>query len=341
MIAHRTSDLYATSARKKGKVISVNNVGMIVEYEDGERIGITLGRRYGNAAGLEIPHSIVTTLQAGDEFNPGQILAYNDGFFEKDLLNPRNVVWKVGILVKTVLLESADTLEDSSVISRSVAAELETQITKTRTIVLNFDQAIHRLVKVGQKVEAEDILCVIEDSITSGGDLFDEESLETLRLLGSQVPQAKSKGVVERIEVYYHGETEDMSDSLRMLAIASDKNLAARSKAVGGTPFTGSVDESFRVDGNPLMLDTLAIKIYITSNVTAGVGDKGVFGNQLKTVFGRVMPEDILSESGQVIKAIFGAKSIGDRIVNSPDIIGTTTMLLGEAAKRAVRAYRS
>lgn len=341
VVPHMTSDLYAASARKKGVVVSVNNVGIIVEYEDGERQGITLGRRYGNAAGLEIPHSIVTTLKAGDTFNPGQILAYNDGFFEKDILNPSNVVWKVGALVKTVLLESADTLEDSSVISRTVADMIETQVTKTRTIVLNFDQSIHRLVKVGQKVEAEDILCVIEDAITANTEIFDDESLETLRLLGSQVPQAKAKGVVERIEVYYNGELEDMSDSLRMLAMASDKNLAARARAVGQKPFTGSVNESFRVDGTPLMLDTLALKIYITSNVPAGVGDKGVFGNQLKTVFGKVMPNDIITESNQAVQAVFGAKSISNRIVHSPHLIGTTTVLLGEVGKRAVKAYRS
>lgn len=67
---------------------------------------------------------------------------------------------------------------------------------------------------------------------------------------------------------------------------------------------------------------------------------KGVFANQLKTVFCDVSEKEIKTESGVVVDAIFGAKSIGDRIVLSPYIIGTTTTLLKLASKRAVEAYR-
>ena len=67
---------------------------------------------------------------------------------------------------------------------------------------------------------------------------------------------------------------------------------------------------------------------------------KGVFGNQLKTVFGRVFNGSVKSESGVEIDAIFGAKSLADRIVTSPYLIGTTTTLLIVAGKRVVKAYR-
>lgn len=341
VVAHRTSDLFAYSARKAGKVISISDAGIVVEYEDGERKGIELGRRYGNAAGLTIPHEVKTDMKEGQAFKEGTILAYNPGFFERDMLNPSNVVWKAGVIVKTALMESTRTLEDSASISKRISELLRTKITKMRQVVLTFDQTVHKLVKPGDLVESEDILCVIEDAVTANSNLFDETTLDTLRVLSAMTPQAKSRGEVERIEVYYHGDKEDMSEGLRALANASDRELLRRARSAGRKGFTGSVDESFRVDGEPLALDTLCIRIYITTEVPAGVGDKGVFCNQMKTVFGEVMPNEIKTESGKVVDAIFGAKSVADRIVLSPDVIGTTTTLLDVIGKKAVAAYRS
>lgn len=340
VIAHRTSDLYASTAKQDGRVVSVDKHGLIVEFADGSKKGIELGRRYGAAEGLTIPHEVISELKEGDEFKAGDVLAYNPGFFKRDVLNPKNVIWKVGLLVRTVLLESTQTLEDSSSISKRVAEQLTTSITKQRTIVVNFDQSIHKLVKPGQAVGSEDILCIIEDALTRDNALFDQESLDTLKVLSAHAPQAKFKGVVERIEVYYHGDVEDMSPSLQAIVEASDRDLVRRAKSAGKKAFTGQVDEGYRVEGNPLALDTAAIQIYLTAEVPAGVGDKGVFANQMKTVIGKVIENDWKTESGQVIDAVFGAKSIADRIVTSPYVIGTTTSLLEVIGKKAVAIYR-
>jgi hypothetical protein len=313
-----------------------------VEYVDGqERVGVELGRRYGNAAGLVIPHEVVTRLKLGDEFQAGDAIAYNNGFFEPDVLNPSQVIWKSSMSVKTVLLEAADTLEDSSSISKRVSQKLMTKITKVRTILVNFDQQLHRLVKPGDQVEYESILCMIEDAVSVNNDLLDAGTLDTLRVLSAQSPQSKARGTVERVEMYYNGDKEDMSDSLRALADVSDRLISHRNKSVGRQAFTGSVNESFRIENEPLMLDTAAIQIYITSNVPAGVGDKGVFGNQMKTVFGRVFEGDVKTESGTTIDAVFSAASVDNRIVLSPYLIGTTNTLLGVIARKVVEAYKS
>lgn len=341
VIAHRTSDLFAYTARKKGTVVSVSKEGIIIEYEDGERKGFELGRRYGHAAGLIIPHEVVSDLKAGDEFNEGDIICYNPGFFERDMLNPKQVVFKSGMLVNTVLMENPITLEDSCAISRELSEKLDAGITKIRTIVLDFRQNIHRLVQAGQPIEADDILCIIEDPVGGVNTPLDDEALDVLRTLSAQTPLAKMKGVVERVEVYYHGDLEDMSDSLRALCIESDKQLAKRFKSSGQKVYTGSVDDSFRVDGEPLMLDTLAIQIYISTRAKAGVGDKAVFANQLKTVIGEVMDNEVRTESGKVIDAIFGKLSVDNRIVGSVDLMGTTNTLLDILADRAVKAYNS
>ncbi len=170
---------------------------------------------------------------------------------------------------------------------------------------------------------------------------MDEETIDTLRVLGAPSPQAKLKGRIERIEVYYNGDVEDMSASLRALVTASDKRIALRNTSVGRKAFTGSVTEEFRIGTDPLLMDTACIRIYMGAMVSAGSGDKAVFANQLKTVIGRVFNDNVRTESGLPIDAIFGAKSLAARIVTSPYLIGTTTTLLIEATKRVVRAYRS
>lgn len=273
VLAHRTSDLFAYSARQDGRVISRNNTGVIIEYDDGSRKGIEIGRRFGQASGLTIPHDVVSSVKAGDVFKKGDIICYNTGFFEKDILNADNVVWKAGITVKTVLYESNQTLEDASSISKRLAEQLSTKTTKVKTILVTFDQQIRNLVKVDDHVESESILCIIEDAITSNSNLFDEDSLNTLKMLSGQAPMAKAKGSIDKIEVFYHGDKEDMSESIRAIADVSDREMTKRSRSAGNNPFTGSVTSDFRVDSEPLALDSAAIRIYITSDVTAGVGD--------------------------------------------------------------------
>jgi hypothetical protein len=341
VIPHRVGDMFAVTAKKPGKVISLTKDGIIVEFADGERKGVVLGRRYGNAAGLTIPHTITSDMVAGQTFEVGEPIAYNTGFFERDMLNPKQIIWKSSTLAKVALMESPDTLEDSAAIANRLTRKLITEHIKIKDIVVNFDQLVHRMVKEGEAVDPESMLCIIEDALSARNNFLDEDTLDTLRVLGAQTPQAKVKGRVERIEVYYNGDLEDMSESLRALAMASDKRIAARNTAIGRKAYTGSVSDEFRIGTDPLLMDTACIRVYMSAKVSAGVGDKGVFGNQMKTVFGRVFNDNVRTESGTAIDAIFGAKSVADRIVTSPYLIGTTTTLLIVGAKRVVSAYRS
>lgn len=67
---------------------------------------------------------------------------------------------------------------------------------------------------------------------------------------------------------------------------------------------------------------------------------KGVFANQMKTVFSEIIDYPITTESGLVLDGWFGAVSIFKRIVNSPITIGTTNVLLRLAGERAFKAYQ-
>lgn len=218
---------------------------------------------------------------------------------------------------------------------------MSTKITKVRNIVVKFDQVIRNLVQPGSHVDLTSILCTIEDPITANSQLFDDESISALKAFAANTPKAKYSGLIEKIEVFYNGDKSDMSESLRNIANESDKILKRQSQVKGKEKtITGSVDGSLRIDGSPLELDNLVIRVYITANISASVGDKAVFGNQMKTIFGRVMSGENKTESGELIDAVFGTQSISNRICNSPYAMGTTITLLKVLSKRAVDIYK-
>jgi hypothetical protein len=339
-LAHRTDDVFAIAADQEGTVTALNDRGMVVTYADGNTRSIQLGRRFGRGGGLMFPHQVTTPLVLNAPFKKGDILVYNERYFQPDVLTPGQVTWKAGLLVRTAIMETPDTLEDSSAISAEIANELETEVTYVRDIIVAFDQTVHSLVMEGSAVEIDSILCTIEDAVTAENNLFDEQSLDMLRLLAANTPRAKYKGVVERVEVLYHGEIDDMSSSLADIATASDRERKRHARALQQKALTGKVDSSTRIQGKPLPADNLLIRVYITGPVPAGVGDKGVFANQMKTVFGRVLAGVHETESGLTIDAVFSYQSISNRIVRSPEIIGVTNTLLQLISKRVVSAYK-
>jgi hypothetical protein len=340
IVAQRTSSIFASAAEDDGKVIAVNEYGITVEYANGETTSYQMGKIHGSAAGTHYPHSIISDLKAGDTFKRGQTLAYNEKYFTPDRMSPGQVIWKAGINTVVAFSDNLDTLEDGSVISESCAIKMNTQTSKIKSIAVKFEQNIENMVKVGDHVDLDSILCTIKDPDSGGGSVFDEVSRETLAKLSNYSPRAKVVGVVSKVEVFYHGDRDEMSDSLRKIAYESDKIREAESTARGQQFFSGEVDHEYRIRGNGLEPQSLVINVYIDHDIPCGVGDKGVVANQMKTVFSRVMRGVNQTKSGLDIDLIFGNTSVEERMVLSPKLIGTTTILLAELSKHLVGVYR-
>ncbi|MCY1283693.1 hypothetical protein D9M68_20520 [compost metagenome] len=335
ILAHRTDEIFAVPAEKDGEVVERSDSHMVVAYADGTSEYIDLETQYGISAGSVYPQHQATEFKLGDQVKKGDILKYNSGFFKPSKFHPGQVQWKAGVIARTALMEASYTLEDSSAIDDWLASQLGSEVTKVKTIVVRFDQTLRNLVKVGDHTDITSILCTIEDAVTAEAGLFSEDDLDTLRLMGSDTPQAGAVGEISKIEVFYHGDPDDMSDSLLELVNVHDKGRRKTAKRLGMQPITGQVDQSLRIDGNGLELDHVAIKVYITHREGMGVGDKAVFCNQMKTVIGHRLNGVNETASGEKINAIFGAKSVMDRIVLSALLIGmgiSVQIAIGEKA---------
>jgi len=341
VIPYRTSSLFCNVSTGDGKVTDINKYGIEVAYKNGDVKNYPLGRKYGEHEGITIPHELVTNLNIGDKVSKDDIISYHSGYFKPDTLNPKNVVWCNGTYAWFALCESSDVLEDACVVSRKLANKLKTKQTKVRVVQLKFDQSVAKIVKVGEEVGINDPLMVFQDEISTNIDAYSDTNIDILRNLASQSPRAKFSGKIEKIEVLYRGDKEDMSESILKYANQSDSELKKQKKSEGKVVVNGSIDENFRIKANPVPMDTAVFRFYITSDEPFGVGDKLVLCAQLKSICSKVTEENLTAEDGTEIMGKFSYTSISRRIINSPDITGTTTAILMKGAQLAVQAYDS
>jgi hypothetical protein len=272
VVAEKVDSNFAWTAKQNGKVTKVTNKGMIIQYDDGTVTGLPLGRQFGHAEGSVYPHDLVTRFKEGDSFNRGEVLTYHEGFFEPDSLDPSKMCLKFSIPATVALYESLQTFEDSCALSSSFAGKLGTKVTKVKNYIVDFKQNVHNVFKEGSSITHDDVLMTLEDEITSQGK-FSDADLALLQKLSNFAPRSGYDGVLDKIEVYYHGDKDDMTASLKTLADASDKKMASERKSIGKPVMSGSVNEEYHIAGDPLTLNKAEIKFYITTYVGTGVGD--------------------------------------------------------------------
>jgi len=341
VIADRTGDNFAYLADREGTVTKVTRDNITVEYEDGEKVTLPLGIRHGKAAGAVLPHEIVTDLKVGDRVDEGYAVTWNAHYFQRDRLNPNGVSMKGGVIAKVAFMENGDTLEDGCAISPALYKSLSTPISKMKTVLVRFDQALSEVVEVGGEVDLDTPLCIIEEAelaaISQGDD-----ALLGLSKLANQTPKAGFVGKVSRREVIYYGNPDDMHPSLAELVKADTAQRKREAKYKGALPATtGEISESTFIGGQKVTPNTLAITFYMDHDITAAVGDKAVFDNALKTIIGRVMEGRNETASGEPLDAIFGYQSVANRILYSCIIVGATNKALRGLNAQVVKAYRS
>lgn len=343
VIANRCSDKFAYTARGDGVVTEVTEKYIKIRYKKGNEeveTGIKLGTSHGFAAGAIIPHSIRTDLKVGGKFKSGDAIAWNTDYFDRDYLNPGGVSMKNGVLIRLALMETADTLDDGSVISARLAEELSTPISKSKTLLIDFENSVTSLIKEGDTVDLDSILCIIEDASTATIAGSDKGLLGLSKLSGS-TPKAKFRGVVGRIEVIYMGDMNDMHPTLKAIAKQDAKRRVEELNAVGASgATTGEITESTFVGGEKVVQNTMAITILMDASLNHSPGDKVAFDNALKSVVGRVMTgKNVTAGDNEPIDAMYSYDGVQRRIVLSPIINGVTNTTLLAVGKAFVATY--
>lgn len=341
MVAHRASKLYAYAAEADGVITELSDKHLLVDY--GNRVvGVEVGLRFGTASGTTYVHEIITDMKAGDAVKKGDILCWNRNYFERDFMEPTQVSWKAGVIVNTALMEDQFTYEDSSMIYRGVGKDLATKTAKPIPIMVDFKQEVRNLVTVGDEVDQETILCTLEHPVSAQLGLDDDGNYDSLRVFSHDNPKAKANGRVAKIEVLYRGDIENMSESLAIVANRSDRERRKQNRQMRGQEAeTGEIVSGLRVEGNTLESNQAVILVYIVVPMPTIIGDKGVFANQMKSTFGYIYDDLIVTVSGKEVGAIFSNLSIANRMVTSPYIIGAMNSYLDTVTRNAIKLRRS
>lgn len=339
VLAYRQDDIYATVARQPGKVIAKTSKVIVVEYADGSKQEIEIGLRYGEWSGKTMPHDVITDLKVGSEFEEGTPIAWGKNFFTKDALTG-GLIYKPGILARVVLIDDEDTWEDSSAIHTDFAKKMTTERVDKRDIVLDSSQEIRNLLQIGTEVGMESILCTIFNPTEGSKDIFSQDSLDSLKDFSSNAPQAKAKGVITDIEVYYTGQVEDMSGTLQDIVESANARLYKLNRALKKPALDGRVDVGTRFSGTVMNMDMVLIRVRILTSEEMDMGSKIVVCHQMKSVVGRKIVDRLETENGEPIDIKFSNTSFSNRIVDSGNQVGTTSVLCVAATKAFVAAYR-
>lgn len=317
MIAYRTSELYSSVAKKDGKITEVTPNGILVEYSDGTEDKFSLGYSVGKGAGEYHKHLKVTDYKVGDTFTKGTVVAWNELYFERDMLDPTRVVWKSGGMARIALIEDQFTFEDSIGITKEFAESSTTPFLKLVDFKVNADQSIKMHVKVGDRVEYDQILCDIEDPVSAVFDYDDADKFDGLERMGIKQKKAKQAGVISRIEVLYNGDIETWDDSLKAFIKKQNGSLAKEAKYKELTATTGNVGGNTSVGKSKVYLNTAVVYIYIENKINTTTADKFVVGNQMKGTVGFIYEDQIRTTDGRKVDITFSLKSLLNRMVLS------------------------
>ena len=293
------------------------------------------------------------TVKQGDTFKKGDILCFNNEYFQKDPFS-RQVDWKHGVHANVALIDNNKTHEDSSAITESLSEKLRIQPVQDRKVVLTKDTFVHDIVKEGQVVGVNDFLIVFEDATVAEtialksnkeGNHQHKEALTQLAELNRTTPKAQVAGQIVKIEAYYSCPINEMHPTLARIVKDCIKSKNARAKFSKGTINESNHSESAvlakgtKFRGVQFEEDTVVIQFFIQENINASTGDKLVLDSSLKTVISYTLDTNPVTESGIDIDALFSATSIGNRIVNSPILVGVGERIMEKIEQDCLDMY--
>lgn len=304
------------------------------------------GTKFSNVSGSFLKQTIVANVKAGERVKEGDVLAYNTGFFETDQFDSKQVTWKHGVMANVALIECDDTIEDSNAITAEFSRRLQMQPAHVRTLEINSRTIMKDLVEIGTEVQTTDMLCVLEDAdVDTLTDSDDSAMLNMLNELNRKSPKSRFHGIVDEIDVLYSCPIEDMHPTVQAIVKKIDARKAKIAKLARDTekqmyylePSVIAPGTKYR--GIEFEKDTIVFLIYISETIDHYPGDKSVVMGQCKTICSTVIEKPISTVSNFPLDMLFSARSVSNRILLSPQLVGFTNRCLMKLEQNVVDKY--
>lgn len=353
VVAHRCKLPFAYAAEFDGVIESIDEDAhvLVVSYpKQKKKVAIEYGELYTNNGGGGFyctQRIVINGFKKKDKVKQGDVIVYNDQFFQADPTN-KQVDFMFGKLVNIVFIDAASTVEDSNIISEKLANELGFNPVHPRDIIISKTTNIHKYAAVGTKVSNTDPLMIFDQSEMTE-DMFgkvDEETAVLLSNVNRQTPRAKFSGKIVKIDAFYLGTTEGMSNSARNLVNAINREKAKKYQQAKGTSSSSSfypatdIKQSTRIGATVLDEDTLIIRFYVQQDTVCASGDKAEVATSLKSVCSSVSPESWVTEDGSITcDMLFSQLSSHKRLINSPTLMGISNLCLERIERDVLDMY--
>lgn len=295
-IRYNLSSDFCVNAEEDGVIIDYNEESkiMMIEYKSGKKRAVDLSSHIvkNGGGGFYLSNELITELKVGDKIKKDQPVAWHKDFFQNDKFN--GVRMKVGSLEKVAIMSSYDTYNDSTMITKKLARDAESEMVFCKPVVVGKNSNIYDIRKIGEHIEIGAPLLSFDTSF---------EDTELNRMLASlsgenrqvieegSVNQIKSKyaGVIVDIKIYCTVELEELSPSLRKVVQEQYKRIDAKKKYLNGYDSSKSIvkcglllnESSGKVEPNiygvikgQKVQDSVLIEFYISHGDILGVGDK-------------------------------------------------------------------
>ncbi len=339
-VPDKSANLHATAILQTQLKRNPNTAVVYIRFtvqstmDNGEIDICKYGSKYTNVSGSYIQQDLVLNVETGERFKRGDVLIYNQGFFAPDP-DSKQVNWKHGVMANVALIEMGATLEDSSMISKQFGEKLSMSPAHVRQIELTSNTVIHSIVEVGDQIDTDSQLCVIEEGdIEALAGVDDIATLSFLSTLNRKILRAKYHGTVADIQLYYSCPEDNLHPTIANLAKKLKKQKLRYAKAAKDTIQEENyitsqyVAPGTKYRGTLFGDDSVLVLITIAESIVAGVGDKICVALQAKSVIGETMEYAPVSQSGVTVDVIFSSTSIAKRIINSPLLIGIANRVL-------------
>lgn len=334
-VASRTRPPFAYVAEDDGIIEDINPEAEVIKvrYKNGRVITQSFGDEYTNNTGSYIDQKIVINgFKVGDKVKSGDVITYNKEYFQADPYS-KQVNWKMGILAKVAIIDNGGTLEDASVISKSLADKMAFEPVHLREIEITTDTHVHSFAAIGTHVVSTDPLMVFDESAIDFGTDSDAELTELLSNLNKASPKAGFTGTIVKIEAFYKAPLSTMHESIQKIIKHAVAKKNARSAFAENTTNASAYQKSQplyvtdKVGTIDLEPTTVILRFYIRHTKTMDPGDKLFFDNCLKSVVSSVQDE-IVTEDGMQIDSLTSNRGILARLINSPFLQGITNNVL-------------
>ena len=351
---------FARSAKKNGKVISIENDLMIIQYDDGTTDDIDLSERpaKNTDGGFYIINSMKTDLKPGARIKEGQLLAYdpkyinNHDFFGETLAT-------TGAMGRVAIETNGGVYEDGCFITENLANRMKTRITRQKRVILSKYANIKHIVKIGDEIRVNQPILTFDDT----KDEFSSQMLAAMaqdaedsdEVVATSTPILSSiTGVVKDIRIYYVSPISEMTPSLQKLIkdyIAANKKREDTLNKYMGEYNANTIvkttqqltpDSMGKVKGVKIE-EGLFIDFYLEYEDKMGVGDKLSYYTALKGVVSDVIPEELAayteSNPDRKIDACLSCIGVYKRMCLDVCKVGMMNKIVIEKKRKLKEAY--